>query len=103
VTIPLSFIFTHSHLTLPISPLFTTVTNNLTPKYLSLAPLKFHSSLLPPRNPAFGFYHHCDHDKDSIIDDESAASMSCPAAETNVDDDEDERVLDYLDTPIAVL
>jgi hypothetical protein len=29
--------------------------------------------------------------------------MSCPAAETNVDDDEDERVLDYLDTPIAVL
>jgi hypothetical protein len=27
----------------------------------------------------------------------------CPAAETNVDDDEDEKVLDYLDTPNAVL
>jgi hypothetical protein len=103
VTIPLSFIFTHSHLTLPISPLFTTVTNNLTPKSLSLPPLKFRSSLLPPRNPAFRFDHHCDHDRDSITDNESVASMSCPAAETNVDDDEDEKVLDYLDTPNAVL
>jgi hypothetical protein len=65
--------------------------------------LKFRSSLLPPRNPAFRFDHHCDHDRDSITDDESVASMSCPAAETNVDDDEDEKVLDYLDTPNAVL
>jgi len=79
---------------LPRSPLFTS-NNNLSPKSPSLPPLKFNSSLLPRSNLTFGFN---DHDSVSDNDDESVASLSCPAAQT---DEEDERVFDNLDTPIA--
>ncbi|KAK2378330.1 pesticidal crystal cry8Ba protein [Trifolium repens] len=97
------------NLTLPLSPLLPTLSNNLTPKSPSLPPLKFfHSPLLPPPNLAFGFPdHHPDDDDDSVSDDdydESVASLHCPVVETDDDDDEeneDERVLDSLDTPIA--
>ncbi|XP_050903449.1 uncharacterized protein LOC127117468 isoform X1 [Lathyrus oleraceus] len=92
-------------LTLPRSSLSATVSNNLTPKSPSLPPLKFHSSLLPTRNLAFGFSdHHVGHDRDGSVsdDDESVASLSCPAVESDDDyDDDEERVLDSLNTPIA--
>lgn len=84
---------------LPRSPLFAS-NNNLTPKSPSLPPLKFNSSLLPRSNLAFGF-----NDNDSVSDDddddvESVTSLSCPAAETD-EENEDGRVFDNLDTPIA--
>lgn len=86
---------------LPRSPLFATTlsNNNLTPKSPSLPPLKFNSSLLPRSNLAFGFN---DHDSVTDDDDESVDSLSCPAAaETDDENEEDERVFDNLDTPIA--
>lgn len=84
---------------LPRSPLFTNISNSLTPKSPSLPPLKFHSSLLPPRNLTFGFN---DHDyANTLTDDESVSSLPDPSAETDYYQDEEDRLLDSLDTPIA--
>lgn len=90
------------NLTLPRSSLSATVSSNLTPKSPSLPPLKFHSSLLPTSNLSFGFSdRHVGHDRD---DDESVASLSCSVVESDDDDydeDDGERVLDSLNTPIV--
>ena len=54
--------------------------------------------MLPRSNLAFGIYDVSDDDDD----DETVASLSCLAAETDDDEEnEDERVFDNLDTPIA--
>lgn len=98
-------------LTLPRSPLLSCSANSLTPKSPALPPLKFHTPLLTPSKLAFRFSDpdpDDDDDDDGVdsVSDESVVSPSLPgaAAQTegsNFSDDEEERVVDYLDTSIA--